>query len=248
MVLTMAKIAEKIQLSIAIDVYEPMDIFVHFTDLQYKLDHDPKSKYIIKVKREPVPHGADYLINGKAYVQRKEVNDFGKSIIDGRLFNQCRTMNEVADTKDCYLIIEGYLSSISEWSNINPNAVIGAYIALARERVVVLVSRNAEETKRYLERLMYQYASDYESQEPRIRAERPPKKEGLEEMQHYFLAGLPGIQAVRAKKIMEEYKFPGEFLLALNSPEQIEKLNKMFPPKTVAQWSEVIWKIPTQTN
>lgn len=231
---------EKIPLEVIIDTREPIDFYHFFDNFQYQENKKEKSKYIIEVKREKLEVG-DYLINKQALVERKTALDFVSSVKkpDGtNIFDQIDAMNANADPEHCYLVIEKPLETIRQWTHFSVNAAYGVYIALAPKCIPIIV-RNKQAMKSFLKYLLFRYAPDRTPGGKTIRPKKPVKSP--EEIQLFILAGLPGISEKRGKIILENFNDIGEFVNALQTPEGMEPLNKMFPPKTVNKWSELIW-------
>jgi ERCC4-type nuclease len=90
----------------------------------------------------------DYLIEGKAVLERKRVPDFLGSLFDGRLFAQAKRLSD--SPLRPFLILEG---SASEWTrrHIKRESVQGAMLTLSVVFCIpVLRSQNEEETARLI--------------------------------------------------------------------------------------------------
>ena len=74
-------------------------------------------------------------------IERKEINDFANSIIDGRVFRQCDRMTK--EFKYPYLLIHGRIKDI--WSKILPHAIIGAMCYFGKNGITVLTFDTPEE-------------------------------------------------------------------------------------------------------
>jgi len=85
----------------------------------------------------------DYIVSERIGIERKSANDFVKSIVDKRLFDQAKRLREVFEKP--VMIIEGSLSKALKAFNIRRSAVQGAYLALGIDMGIVIVFTRSEE-------------------------------------------------------------------------------------------------------
>jgi ERCC4-type nuclease len=116
------------------------------------IDHREKTAGIGRILNEkysiPIQYGqlktADYIISGNIAVERKTTADFIQSIIDARLFRQCRRLKNNFDYH-C-IIVEG-TSIFHTQSKMHRNAIRGAFITLASSwHIPVVRTRDTEDT------------------------------------------------------------------------------------------------------
>lgn len=163
----------------------------------------------------------DYLISSETCCERKTTNDFIKSIIDGRLFNQLIEMKNSYDNP--ILIIEG--NSLYENENVRPEAIRGALAAIATEiKIPILWSKSAKETAELLIAIAKREQIT-KKKDIRIRFEKKPKD--IKRLQEYLVAGLPGVDRERAKKLLKHFKCP-EFVFTASKKElmKVEGIGK----------------------
>lgn len=156
------------------------------------------SKYDIAITQETLSIG-DFIISDRTAVERKTVEDFVASIIDGRLFEQ------VSNLKSAYempiLLIEG--ESFQTSRNIAPEAVMGAVASVIVDfGVPVVWTRSPSESALLLLSIARREQSKGERR-PRIRMERKP--ESLAREQEFVIAGLPLVDTVLARRLLRAF-------------------------------------------
>lgn len=144
---------------------------------------------------------ADYIVNGVA-VERKTVSDFISSMINRRLINQLKEINQYPDR---LLIIEGideqelYTDS-EEKMGIHPNSIRGFLLSiLLKYKVPIIFTKNYQDTARFLSVL-----AKRKSKEVPLKANKKTfsKKERLQ----FIIEGFPGIGPKTAKKLLKKFK------------------------------------------
>ncbi len=161
-----------------------------------------------RVRSESLVVG-DFVLSDRAVVERKEIEDFASSIIDGRLFEQAIKLKEYERP---IIIVEGENPMGS--GRIRPEAVLGAYASLLIDYGIPILW---SPTPTYSAQLMLTIARREQIQEkrgPRIMS--GPKPPTLEEQQEFIVASLPSIDRVRARNL----------LVALNTVERIFSASK----------------------
>ncbi len=154
----------------------------------------------------------DYLIEGKAVLERKRVPDFLESLFDGRLFAQAKRL---ADSPlRTFLILEG---PASEWAHrqIKRESVQGAMLPLS---VVlgspVLRSQNEEETARLI-RYTARQLQAMSTAAPNRPGRRPKGKRAV---QIRVLTSFPRVGMKRAQRLIEHF-VTLEHVMAANRAE-----------------------------
>ena len=147
-----------------------------------------------RVRSESLVVG-DFVLSDRAVVERKEIEDFASSIIDGRLFEQAIKLKEYERP---IIIVEGENPMGS--GRIRPEAVLGAYASLLIDYGIPILW---SPTPTYSAQLMLTIARREQIQEkrgPRIMS--GPKPPTLEEQQEFIVASLPSIDRVRARNLL----------------------------------------------
>jgi Fanconi anemia group M protein len=156
------------------------------------------SKYDVLITQETLSIG-DFIISDRTAVERKTVDDFVASIIDGRLFEQ------ISNLKSAYempiLLIEG--ESFQTSRNVAPEAVMGAVASIIVDFGVTIVwTRSPSETALLLLSIARREQSKGERR-PRIRMERKP--ESLAREQEFVIAGLPLVDTIIARRLLKAF-------------------------------------------
>ncbi|MGD0422166.1 MAG: DEAD/DEAH box helicase [Candidatus Bathyarchaeia archaeon] len=151
----------------------------------------------------------DFVLSDRAVVERKDIDDFASSIIDGRMFEQAIKLKEYERPM---IIVEGENPMGS--GRLRPEAVLGAYASLLIDYGIPILWSPAPT---YSAQLMLTIARREQIQEKRgLRIISGPKPPTLEEQQEFIVASLPSIDRVRARNL----------LVALNTVERIFSASK----------------------
>lgn len=155
------------------------------------------SKKDIKIQTAQLSVG-DYIISERSAVERKEVSDFLKSVIDGRLFSQARELT--ANYQQPVIILEG--ENLYEMRNIDDNAIYGALSSLACDfRIPVLFTKNEDETASLLSTMLKR--SKKKESTSAVRKEK--KSMSTQDRKKYILEGLPSVSGVLAERLLEHF-------------------------------------------
>ena len=142
---------------------------------------------------------ADYIISSRVGIERKAAQDFTDSIKDGRLFK------ELIDLKNNFerpiLILE---EDLFESSNINENALYGAISSIILNLgITIYRTKDTKETAMFLYHLAKKEQFDTKNT-PKLRFEKAPIE--MSHLLEYVVAGIPGVNAHRAKSLLKELK------------------------------------------
>lgn len=168
---------------------------------------------IVKPKQLEV---GDYILSERVCVERKTAPDFLSSVIDQRIFTQLKNL------KDSFpkpvLVIEGY--DLYSERNVHPNAIRGAMACIAVDYAIPIIwTGGPEETAAMLFWIARREQVD-ENRNVSIRGQR--KVGTLREQQEFLVAGLPGINTKRAKKLLKKFGTPEKVFRA--SEERLKKV------------------------
>ena len=152
----------------------------------------------VKLKLEHLEVG-DYIISDRVGIERKSAQDFNDSIKDGRLFK------ELFDLKNNFeraiLLLEGdpFLNS-----NLKENAIYGAITSIILNLgIIIYKTRDSNESAQFLYNLAKKENS-ISSGEPKLRFDKKPID--TSHLLEYVVAGIPGINSLRAKNLLRELK------------------------------------------
>lgn len=158
----------------------------------------------------------DYLIEGKAVLERKRVSDFLGSLFEGRLFAQAKRL---ADSPlRPFLILEG---PASEWTHrhIKRESIQGAMLTLSVVfGIPVLRSQSEEETAQLIRYTARQLQGV--STSPLNRPGWRPK--GKRAIQLRVLASLPRVGSKRALRLLDRFGTLEKIMAA--SPEELTEV------------------------
>ena len=145
----------------------------------------------------------DYSVSKDVAIERKTINDFISSIIEGRLFDQIDRLRKVPRP---YLVIEGTYSEVYK-RKFSENAFWAAIISLTEYGIFVVHTNSAEETATFI------YNLGRRVQESEKRGEIPKglrpniKKKKRDEygLAISILTSLPHIGDKKAKEILRKF-------------------------------------------
>jgi len=165
------------------------------------------AKLGVLVKSETL-HVGDFVLSDRVVVERKEVEDFASSIIDGRLFEQAAKLRE--SYLKPIMLVEG--ERLTGSGRVRPEATMGAYASvLVDYGIPAVCTRDPSETAQ----LMFAIARREQVQEKRPpRIMTAPKPSNIEHQQEFIVSSLPNIDNTRAKKLLSHFKTVERVFLA----------------------------------
>jgi len=140
----------------------------------------------------------DFVVQQQVTVERKTVNDFALSLLQGRLFDQARRLREHGGFR--YLVLEGSMDNLK--SGVRPEALRGAMIALTLKfGIPILHTGNEQETVQTLVYIGKQLASLNQG------VVSMPYRKGSRKrtVQRRLLQQIPHIGSVRADRLIEQF-------------------------------------------
>jgi len=142
---------------------------------------------------------ADYIVSDRVAIERKTFADFVSSIKDLRLFSQLR---ELSKFEKPILLIEGF----EYFGNLQNNSFFGALASIILDfKIPTIWTKNKIESANFI----YLVAKREQFKEKREVVVRVRKKfQNLREEQEYLIAGLPSVNSVLAKRLLEKFKTP----------------------------------------
>ncbi len=143
----------------------------------------------------------DYVLSKDVCVERKTVEDFVNSMIDGRLFTQMNNLRQ--NYSKPLVILEGNTTELFTIRNIHKNSILGALTSIALDyQVPLLNSKNSTETADMLYVIAKREQKIF-SKEVRIRVGR--KGLTLSEQQRFIVEGFPSVGPLLAKSLLEKF-------------------------------------------
>lgn len=155
-----------------------------------------KQEVLVESKQLEV---GDYVLSSRIGVERKEVDDFLNSMLNGRLFVQMKNLREAYARP--VLILEG--EDLLERRNINHNAIFGALSSIVVDYgIAVFQTKSARETADVLY-VMARREQFRDQKEVAIRSGKVAMSLG--EQQRFIVEGLPNVSAVLAKRLLNHF-------------------------------------------
>ncbi len=141
----------------------------------------------------------DFVVSSDVVIERKTLDDFVKSIYDGRLFSQLIGMNEKYSRP--ILVIQGDKKHLS---GIGETAFYGALASvLADFKVPIFFAANEREVSEIVYHLARR-EQVVKKRETKIREGRKPAT--LSENQRYIVSGIPGVSGVLADRLLAKFE------------------------------------------
>lgn len=153
----------------------------------------------------------DYVVEGQFVVERKTLTDFGRSLLDGRLFSQVARLAQ--SSRRGVMVLEGTAQDIRAL-NVTRDSLQGALITVSVfYGIPILRAQDPAETARlilYLARQARRVASGGV-------ARHGYRPKGSRARQLFVLQGLPGIGPGRAAKLLNRF---GTIQGVVNAPAE----------------------------
>ena len=155
------------------------------------------SKLGVVVRPETLAAG-DYVLSDRVAVERKEAEDFARSLADGRLFPQAKALRDAYSAP--LMVIEG--GSVLA-PGFGADAVYGALAALVTGfHLSVFQTRDAADTARLLAAIAKREQVG-EKRDVRVRADKGAMSD--DERLRYLVEGLPNVSAVLSRRLLERF-------------------------------------------
>lgn len=140
----------------------------------------------------------DYQAAGWLF-ERKTIQDFAISIMDGRLFRQAKGLVQCGQS--VAMILEGGDEEFANLS-IHKHAIQGAHLTLCLiYRIPILRSRSPAETANWI-LFSSEQLHQLQISEPRRFGHQP---KGLRKLQLHLLQGIPGIGPGKSAKLLDHF-------------------------------------------
>jgi Fanconi anemia group M protein len=141
----------------------------------------------------------DYIVSSRIGVERKTVDDFLNSLIEGKLFVQMKNLRSAYSRP--LLVIEG--ERLLTKRNISHNAIFGSIAAIIVDfGIPIIMAQTPLETADFLAvmALREQKGGD---RVVAIRGEKPAQT--IAEQQQFLVEGLPNVSAVLAQRLLQHF-------------------------------------------
>ncbi len=177
---------------------------------------------VIRVKQLEV---GDFVLSDEVVVERKTVEDFLTSVVDGRLFGQLVMMS--SNYSAPLIILEGNPQELFTLRNIHENAIRGILASIALNyKIPILYSADEDETAKYIYTIAKREQLGTEK-EIRLRVGR--KGLTLKEQQQFLVEGFPMVGPNLAKALLRKFGTVRGIITA--SLKELQEVEKMGPIK-----------------
>jgi len=150
----------------------------------------------------------DYIVSDRLAIERKTTADFVDSLIDGRLLGQALELRKSYPRG--LMVVEG--ENLYGQRNIRPEAVMGALISLAVDfNFPVFFTENEKETATLIARIT---AREQEIGEREVQIRGDKKVATIEQKQELLVAGLPYVNTILARRLLERFGSVGKVFTA----------------------------------
>jgi Fanconi anemia group M protein len=168
------------------------------------------SRKDIEIESQQLDVG-DYVLSSRIGVERKEVDDFLSSLIEGKLFFQMRKLRNAYSRP--VLILEG--EDLLTKRNINHNAIFGSLVSIIVDfGIPIITTKSTHETAD----LLYVMANREQKEGDKAVAIRGEKwSKSAHEQQQFVIEGLPNVSAVLAKRLLQNF---GSIKAIINASEE----------------------------
>ncbi len=141
----------------------------------------------------------DYILSSRIGVERKNVDDFLNSLINGKLFLQ------ISKLRDAYsrpmLIIEG--EGLLTKRNIKHNAIFGSLVSIMIDYgIPIFTTKDDIETANILS-LAAKREQKKDKKSVSIRGEKTSMS--IQEQQQFIVEGLPNVSSILAKRLLSKF-------------------------------------------
>ncbi|HUR69216.1 MAG TPA: DEAD/DEAH box helicase [Candidatus Thermoplasmatota archaeon] len=155
------------------------------------------SKLGVIVRPETLAIG-DYVLSDRVAVERKEAEDFARSLADGRLFPQARALRDAYSAPLVVIEGEGLLAP-----GFGATQVYGALAALSTDlRVSVFTTKDPADTAQLLAAIAKREQLG-EKRPLKVRNDKGPMSE--DERLRFLVEGLPNVSAVLSRRLLEHF-------------------------------------------
>lgn len=139
---------------------------------------------------------ADFIISEQIAIERKTASDFESSIMDGRLFSQCKDLN--LNFQFPLICIVG-----GDFGHLHRKAIIGAQISIATQfRIPIFQLDSEEELAEFIHILLIQRSKPQKDMKLRFEKKAISKDDQLQ----MVIEGVSMIGPVHAKNLLKRFK------------------------------------------
>lgn len=179
--------SKKVNVKIIIDHRESRSLVMRFLS-QKDLTVEPQQLQV-----------GDYIISSRIGIERKTVDDFLTSLIDGKLFIQMKNLR--ATYSRPLLIVEG--DGLLTKRNISHNAIFGSIVSIIVDfGIPIVTTRTPKETADFLF-VMTQREQKEGDRAVALRGQKTART--ISEQQQFLIEGLPNVSGILAQRLLQHF-------------------------------------------
>ncbi len=153
----------------------------------------------------------DYIVSSRIGVERKTVDDFLNSLIEGKLFVQMKNLRAAYSRP--LLLIEG--DNLLTKRNISHNAIFGSFSAIMVDfGIPIITTHTPQETADFLTVMLHREQKEGD-RAVAVRGEKTART--ISEQQQFLVEGLPNVSAVLAQRLLQHF---GSIRTLVNASEE----------------------------
>ncbi|KYK21034.1 hypothetical protein AYK25_03995 [Thermoplasmatales archaeon SM1-50] len=153
----------------------------------------------------------DYIVSSRIGVERKTVDDFLNSLIEGKLFVQMKNLRAAYSRP--LLLIEG--DNLLTKRNISHNAIFGSFSAIMVDfGIPIITTHTPQETADFLTVMVHREQKEGD-RAVAVRGEKTART--ISEQQQFLVEGLPNVSAVLAQRLLQHF---GSIRTLVNASEE----------------------------
>jgi Fanconi anemia group M protein len=184
----------------------------------------------------------DFVVGPDVVIERKTIEDFLQSLIDGRLMGQLMNMSNAYARPA--VLLEGNPADLFTLRNVHENAIIGMMSTIAMTyRIPILFTKDAKESAKYV----YSIAKkEQQGKNTEIRLRMGRKGLSLHEQQRFLVEGLPNIGPSAALELLKHF---GTIQNIMNADvKELQEVANIGPKKAHALHKVIRSKYDPQTK
>lgn len=172
----------------------------------------------------------DFIASERVGIERKRIQDFLQSITDQRIFRQLSNLRESFECP--VLMIEGNPELLFLERDMHRNTIRGVLAHIAVDcKIPIIWTQNSRETAAQI----FWIARREQAQKKGSFCIRPCRKAKTHsQMQEFLIAGLPHVNSVLSRRLLERLKTPKRVFSA--RPERLRKIPGLGEEKARRIW------------
>lgn len=156
-------------------------------------------------------------------VERKDIRDFARSLVDGRLFEQLGRLASVREEYNAIVevVVEGTIASLSKFSRISRSAIHGALISV-QEKFGIPIYFFSSSFDTALHLIVWEKRLSEGKRAREYLKIRKPKTLSDDDVRLAMLAVIPGVGGKKARNLLET--FGSVYNVITASEEELRKV------------------------